>query len=101
MLDGAGEAVFAPCDRPQPFVHAEVDRNRPDAPIGHDRAAVRGAGLHAHLRDPDAVRATRAGGGELTAEAVEVGAQLGLRRVLLADLADLTTDADRDPIRLE
>ena len=38
---------------------------------------------------------------ELRLEAVEVGPQLGLGRVLLADLADLAADADRDPVGLE
>ena len=40
-------------------------------------------------------------GVELAAIAVEVGAQLGDRGVLGPDLADLATDADRDPVRLE
>ncbi len=38
---------------------------------------------------------------QLAPEAVEIGPQLRLRRVLLADLADLPTDADRQPGRLQ
>ncbi len=57
-----------------------------------------GAGLDTHLADADGPRLACV---ELAAVALEVGPQFLLVRVLLADLADLAADADRDAGRFE
>ena len=57
-----------------------------------------GSGLHAHLRD---ARGTRRPPFELAAVAVEIGPQLLLGRILLADLADLAAHADRHIVGLQ
>src|SRR6185503_6326371 len=101
VLYRAADAVLAPRDLPEPAMDVEVDRYLGDCPIGVDGATVGSPGLDAHLRDRDPVRAARSRLGELALQAVQERPQLGLAGVLLADLADLAADADRDPVRLE
>src|SRR6185503_20793099 len=102
VLDGAGHAVFAPRDLAEAAMDVEVDGRRAHGPVRQDHAAVGRPRLHTDLADPDAVAAARAPvARELRAQAIEVRPELGLGRVLLADLADLATDADGHAVGLE
>ena len=98
VLDGAGQAVLAG-DRRQPLERPEVELDLGDAAARQRHAAVAGAGLDADLADADGRRPGHPV--ELAPEAIEVGPQLVLGRVLLADLADLAADADGHVGRLE
>ncbi len=92
VLDGAGQAVLTG-DLTEHAERLEVELHLGHAAARQRHAAVRGAGLDAHLGQADGIRA--GAGVELPAVALEVGAQLVRRRVLLADLADLAADGDR------
>src|SRR4051812_41311053 len=97
MLDRTGEPVFAR-DDPELPQDLEIELDLRNATIGERDATVRGAGLDAHLRDARRTGSPRL---EFAAITIEVGTQLLDRRILCSDLANLTADADRDPIGLE
>ena len=97
VLDGAGQPVL-PGDHAEPMEDVEVQLHLGDRAVRHRHPAVGCAGLDADLADADGVgRASL----QLGPIAVEVGDELLLVRVLLADLADLAADADRHAVTLE
>ncbi len=97
VLHGTGQTVLA-ADLAEDLEGVEVELDLGDAAAGQRHATVRGARLDAHLGEADGVRAGACV--ELLAVAVQVGAQLVGRGVLLADLADLAADGDDDALVL-
>jgi len=97
VLDGPGQAVLA-THGGEPLQRPEVELDLRHAATGQRDAAVGGTCLDAHLGESHG----RLTGllMQLAAEPVQVCPQLLFRRVLLALLADLATDTDRDAIRL-
>src|SRR4051812_36239885 len=97
VLDGTRQPVLA-SDDTEFAKDLEVELHLRHTAVRKRDTAVRGAGLDTDLGD-----ATGAGrtGFELAPVAVEVSPQLLDRGVLGADLADLATDTDRDPVGLE
>ena len=79
-------------------MHLEVELHLGHRAVGQRHAAVRGARLDADLGEARRPRRPRI---ELASVAVEVRPELLLGRVLLAHLADLAADADRDAVGLE
>src|SRR6187200_561596 len=95
MLNAACEAVLLASDRREAPERVEVDAHLGNAAVWQDDATVARSGLDADLADRlGAIR-------QQPEVAVEVGAKLLLRRIRLADLADLATHADRDAIGLQ
>ncbi len=93
VLDGAGQTVRTG-KLAEPPQHVEVELHLGDAATGQRHAAVARAGLDADLAD-------RLRAGAALQVGIDVGAQLLLGRVLLANLADLAADADRHASRLQ
>ncbi|OPY92435.1 MAG: hypothetical protein A4E73_01140 [Syntrophaceae bacterium PtaU1.Bin231] len=99
VLDGAGQSVFLPRRFGQHLQRVEIDLHLGDRPVGQRHAAMGRARLDADLADALDV------GPRLLAQfpaiAVHVGAQLLDGTVLPADLADLASHGNGDPLRLE